>query len=191
MQKAGISSSTNSLYPVSSLGADLGVTQVTYSFEIDFGRGVSTSTNTAATWNYFYDDLIGEGLMASEIGSVYPEINQGYDADYFSRSDMGQISGGRNGVRIFTNASLTSRWKVEDWKVGDQFQLVDLATPPAGGGAVYYYGNVSLVSIQPIPEPSAYVLTVIGGCALLMRRMRIGLPLTAGSGASAGLRRRR
>lgn len=160
------SDSYDTHHPVDGLKAVPGVTQKTYVFEIDFNKNTSTFENSAGAWKYFYSDLLGEGLMASEIGSVAPEVHKSFNVTYNSGAHVGEICGGKNGVRILSSALLTSDWKVEDWKTGDRFSLVDLAGSPSGGG-VYYYGEARLISIRPVsgtgnplPAPMAADKTV-------------------------------
>lgn len=144
------SKSHNDQYPVDVLKAVPDVTKKTYVFEIAFNKETSTFENSAGAWKFFFSDLLGEGLMASEIGSVSPEVKRSFNVTYHSGAHVGEICGGRNGVRIASSALLTSDWRVEDWKAGDRFSLVDLAVSPTGRGAVYYHGEAILISIRPV-----------------------------------------
>lgn len=164
------SSSNNPIYPVGSLDATLGSTPVTYLFEVDFNRNVSTFQNSAGTWNYFYADFFGRGVMATEMGTIPAENDIGFDVNYVSSSDTGQLGGG--GVRVFYSSLMAQAWRVEGWKVGDRFRFTDGTIPPGGGVAVYYLGEVTLTSITPIPEPSGSVLATVGITALLSIRFR-------------------
>ncbi len=165
------SASYNNLYPVSSLHAILGSTNVLYAFEIDFGREVSSFSNSAGTWNYFYVRLLGDGYMQQEIGSRSPEEFRGFNVFYNSGNDLGQISGG-NTVRISKNGT---DWMVQDWAIGQSFRFQDgVAAPRTGspGSAVYYYGTVELVSIVAVPEASSTMLLGLALCPLILRRSR-------------------
>ena len=165
------SASYNLNVPTSSLKAVLGSTPVTYWFVVDFAQSWITS-NTAGTWTNFYTDLLGQGLMESEIGATGDEVHSGFNWDANYIADVGQVTGGRS-VRITTRASSTLDWKVQDWAVGDRFELVDGALPPIDFGGVYYYGQVTLVSISSVvPEPSALALFLTGVIALAARRLR-------------------
>jgi hypothetical protein len=164
------SASYNLSYPVENLQASLGTTRVTYWFEVDFGNAW-TNSNAAGTWYNFYSDLLGEGLMVSEIGTSSTEVHNSFNFDHNFLADKGEIVGGRSGVRISTTSALTPFWRVQDWNVGDEFDLVDLAVPSGGPGAVYYYGEVTLVSISSVvPEPSFASLGCIGLAALWRKR---------------------
>ncbi len=165
------SASFNNLYPVSSLHAILGATHVLYEFEVDFGCDVGSSSNSKATWNYFYSRLLGDGYMQQEIGSRSPEEFQGFNAFFSAIDDLGQISGGST-VRISKNGA---DWMVQDWAVGQSFRFQDgVAAPRSGspGSAVYYYGTVELVSIVAVPEASATMLFGLALCPLILRRRR-------------------
>jgi hypothetical protein len=137
---------------VDSLKAVPSVTKKTYVFEIDFNKNTSTLENSAGAWKFFYSSLLGEGLMASEIGSISTEVKRSFNVTYNSGAHVGEVCGGKNGVRITSSALLTSDWRVEDWKAGDRFRLVDLAAPPSGRGPVYYYGEARLISIRPVSQ---------------------------------------
>ena len=75
------SKSYNSHHPVDSLKAVPSVTQKTYVFEIDFSKNTSTLENSAGAWKFFYSSLLGEGLMASEIGSVSTEVKRSFNVN--------------------------------------------------------------------------------------------------------------
>jgi len=106
--------------------------------------------------------------MEDEIGSVLGHQSS-FNGDFFSIHDVGQLGGG-HGVRITAYSSQTLDWRVQDWEVGDQLNFTDLAVPPGGGGAVYYFGNVNLVSIQPVPEPASGTLIGLGAVAVCLQR---------------------
>ena len=148
-------SSVTGLVSPEDFGVVLNKTKVSYIFEVDFDRDVSTQTNSAATWDYFYSDLVlGEALIQGE----RPDSTYGYNA-YFNRGLRTSAINGSGGVRI--RAFFRD---VEYWSVGQQFRFEDSGFFSTDDiGAVYLFGDVELTSISStfshsVPEPSTLLL---------------------------------
>lgn len=169
----GFSSYNNSI-SLTDYDVTLGQTTVSYIYEVDFNLNTSSYTNSAATWDYFYSDLLYGGIVNGENS----ESNKSFNAYFNSMSNQGRLVGGSR-VEIFTTESLTSLWKIEDWFVGQQLRLLDSGFISAGtGGAIYFSGNVELIAISttnPIPEPSTLLLFIAAlGCFYLTRHKLCG-----------------
>ena len=157
--------SFNDSYSDAGLLSILSSRAVTYRMEVDVGRDQSTTVNSAGWWNHFYSRLLGGSYMEGSVGSrLERESFTAFNSTHSGRS-LGQVSGG-NTVRI-----QSSKW-VEDWQVGDRMSFQDLTIPLLGSGAVYYYGEVTLTSIEAIPEPGASTLVGLAVAGALIRRRR-------------------
>jgi len=168
--------SYNPNYTIEDLNVVLGVTPVSYLFEVDFDRSVSTFTNSAATWNFFFADLIGDSYAVSQLGwGGYPPENLiGFDAEFSSGNNIGELEGASS-MRLFTSSIFTSDWKVGDWQIGQEFRFTDGTVVAGEPGAIYVLGSVTLDSIIVIPEPStssALVALIALGIALGSRIRR-------------------
>lgn len=149
------SDSFNPEYSESYLDGLLVVPQVTYLFEIDFDRDAFTQATSAGDYEYFYSRLIGDGVMETVLGSEASPVTLGFNADFYSITNVAEIQG--DGVRILCPMGALipfSRWRVHDWQVGDELRLQDFSMPLSGTGGTYYHGKVTLTSITPIPEPA-------------------------------------
>lgn len=158
--------SYNNAVPFSQFDVVLGETEVAYTFEVDFNRNAYSYTNTAGTWYYYYSDLLDGGIVNGENS----ESNESYNW-YTTRSlNLGKINGGST-VRVATNSDITPFWEVQDWHIGQEFELIDGGYFSIGdGGAVYFDGTVELTSI--IPEPATLLLLGMGGLAFRVRRYK-------------------
>lgn len=149
-------------YDITDFDIVLGETTVNYVFVVDFDSAISSFTNSAGTWNYFYSDLI-EGSIING-GNIYGDY-YGYNWYQLAGPNMGQITSNLADVRINTSEAFTQNWRVEDWQIGQSFRSIDLACYPGGGTAgcaVYAYGNVTLTSITAVPLPGALILFLSG-----------------------------
>lgn len=150
----GFSSATGLVSP-----EDFGVVlnkKVSYTFEVDFERDVSTNTNSAGTWEYFYTELVlGDVLIQGE----RPHKNYGYNAFLNSGPRRPSAINGSGGVRI-----KTLNPHVQNWSIGMQLSLQDSGYFFTDDiGAVYVFGSVELTSISStfshgVPEPSILLL---------------------------------
>jgi len=158
-------------YDIDDFGIIIGGTTLRYVFEVDFNNGVSTYTNSAGTWNYFYSDLI-EGSVING-GLLYGDY-YGFNWYRLSGPNMGEITSNHANVRIDSYENDTQNWRVQDWQIGQAFSSTDLASYPGGinGSAVYAYGDVTLTSITAIPIPGAVWLLGSGLIGLVGLRKK-------------------
>jgi len=164
--------SYNPNYSAEDLDVVLGVTPVSYVFDVDFSRNVYSFTNSAATWNYFFADLVGDGYAFSQLGGLPYEDQSGFNAEFVSWQNIGELDGGSS-VRVFTSSFNTSNWKVADWQINQSFQFSDGTTVLGESGAIYVFGNVTLNSITVIPEPSSYsAIASVGVLVLAILRRK-------------------
>ncbi|MCW1884713.1 hypothetical protein OKA04_08235 [Luteolibacter flavescens] len=151
-------------------GVIMGVTTVTYFFEVDFDRDAGQFTTPVQTVEYFYSELKGDGLAESFMGSTYDQdAVQGANIDFSDFHDTGKLTGGKV-VTIHTNDTRTSLWRVEDWQVGQSFLFTDVTRPVGSVTSIGLHGNVTLTSIEPVPEPACATLAGLAGLLALRRR---------------------
>ena len=170
----GILTAKNSAFSDISLagyGIELGTTRVSYLFEVDFSRDRGSFSTSVQTVEYFHASLLGESVVYSLVGGISPREYRGYNIDFSNFQDTGQIRAG-NFTTILTNDTVTTDWRVEDWKEGQSFRLIDGTAPQGGGPALYLYGEVQLTSITPIPEAGALSCVFIATFGFLAIRRR-------------------
>lgn len=158
----------------------VGETQVKYVFEVDFDSNQSTYSNAAGTWNYFYSELLSGSVIE---GIVLNSSYEGFNWDRTEGANVGQVTGSQLDVRIKARSSDTDNWRVQDWVVGQRFESIDSGTFPGSsyGSAVYAYGDVTLTSISPIPEPmtAAFIFSAL---TLFVVRRNVSFSTGKGTG---------
>lgn len=168
-------SSNNKNILRSDLDLRFGGRSVTYIFDIDFTRRAYWISTSTGTWNYFYAEQIGEGLMQSTLGGYSPKGSSlPYNVYYSNGQRTGRLFDG-SGVVISLSSMYSDDWAVDDWEVGDVFPFTDSTYVAEGAGWVYALGNVTLGSITAIPEPAhsgILLAAFIGICSVLHRRNR-------------------
>lgn len=144
----------------------LGQTQVSYRFMVDFQRDTNTVITFSWYRDYFYAELLEGGIVNGEL----PPTNQGYNETYLQiEMKQGCLAGGSN-VYVSTSDQATSAWKVQDWVIGQHFNLIDGGYFADGDGSVMFEGDVVLTAITP--EPCTLSFLAFGGLAVCSRRSK-------------------
>ncbi len=149
-------------------GITVGETAVTYAFAVDFNLNERAVVNGIGRWDYFYSDLLSEPII-SDGG---PEANESYTADYRVYTDKSVLKGGST-VSVLATADEHTQWKMQNWYVGQELSLTEEGSYD-GENEARFYADVTLTSIEAIPEPSSGILVIATGGVLgfLRRRSR-------------------
>lgn len=156
-------------------GIIVGETMREYVFAIDLERSRHVVTNSAATWDYFWCELLSPEIVTSPGRDIEYSGFVSYWDSYYS-PDRSALNGGSS-VRVTSYETDTPNWRIWDWEVGQVVRLVDSAfiDNPAGigvGGVINFQGDFTLVSIQPVPEPRVLAFGFSGACLTALRRRR-------------------
>jgi hypothetical protein len=163
---------------------------LTASFVVDVGRpGIYTQNDGAVVtkfpypydtiqYRYYYDRLLSELPIQMKDGGSrnsstdIASLNYAYDnfgiAQVFI--SMGFLQGGSENEYVTISKSDPLDATISTWNVGDSFAL-DAWAYDAQNRLSVLNGTVTLVSIDPVPEPSTCMLFALG-LALLVRTAR-------------------